>query len=48
LVGNPPYPAKIANYFIEGLDFQAPGFKKAQFTRLNTACFVYRHLSKLA
>jgi hypothetical protein len=42
-----PYTVKIENYFIAGLDFQALNFKKAQFTRFNTAWFGYRHYRTL-
>jgi len=42
-----PYPVKIENYFIAILDFLMLNFKKAQFTRFNTACFEDRHFYKL-
>jgi len=47
-MNNLPAPTKTANYFIARLDFSALNFKKAQFTRFNTACLEYRHFCKLA
>ena len=43
-------PAKIANYLIARLDFQAPYLKKAQFTRSNIACLdigIFENLLKV-